>query len=113
MIGWLIDNAASSTEADTPKVIETVLNGLAVGTLLYIGLVEVVPEEFTGTRNAIKKFAVLFVAAGLVLFLTMLHMEFAHDHSHGGDDHGHGHGGGHSHGGDDGHGHGHSHAHTG
>jgi len=88
-LGWWIDNAATSAESTTPKVIESVLNSIAVGTLVYIGFVEVVPEEFTGTRNAWSKFFVLLLAATVVFVLTLLHIEYAHEHGH--THHGHGH----------------------
>jgi zinc transporter ZupT len=90
-IGWAIDAmAADSSAGSAVQCIECVLNAIAVGTLLYIGMVEVTPEEFSGTKNAKTKFAVLCGSAGVIFVLTFLHMENGHDHA--GHDHaGHAH----------------------
>jgi len=102
VLGWAVQSSAQGNS--TCEFIETLLNAVAFGTLLYVGMVEVVAEEFTGAKNALNKFGVFIMAASLVFALTIFHMQ-GHDHS--GHDHGHGHGRGHGHG----HGGDHGHAH--
>jgi len=93
--GWLIESAADEGGSPMAKLIESVLNSLAVGTLLYIGMVEVVPEEFSGAKHAVAKFVVFMCSAMFVFGLTLLHLKYGHSHE--GHDHSHSHGGGHSH----------------
>jgi len=89
VLGWAVQSSAEKNPIF--KFIEALLNALAFGTLLYIGMVEVVAEEFTGAKNALKKFGVFMVAAVVVLVLTIFHMQ-GHDHSgHHGHDHDHDH----------------------
>lgn len=113
LFGWVVESAAEAEGNEFAKVVESVLNSLAVGTLLYIGMVEVVPEEFSGAKNAITKFVVFMASAGFVFGLTLLHIAHGHSHGDAGDDHSHGHGHSHGHSHDNNHGesHGHSHSH--
>lgn len=89
LLGWFIDEIAEEGGSPAAKLMESILNSLAVGTLLYIGMVEVVPEEFAGARNATAKFLVFMCAASFVLVFTVLHLEYGHSHSaHAGHSHG-------------------------
>lgn len=94
-LGWIVDAVSEASTGDTPAFLECLLNSLAVGTLLYIGMVEVVPEEFTGTHHLRSKYLTLIVAAVVVLGLTLLHIRYGHGESHnhaeGGDHSGHQH----------------------
>jgi len=97
VLGWTIGEMAEHGASPLAKLIESILNSLAVGTLFYIGMVEVVAEEFSG-RDAKSKFIVFMTAATFIFALTLLHLNYSGCHSHA---HAHGHA----------HTHAHSHAH--
>jgi len=80
ILGWSVNAMADTAESEGPAFVQTLLNSIAVGTLFYIGFVEVIPEEFTGPKDAVKRFCVLFASAMFVFGLTLLHM--AHGHKH-------------------------------
>jgi len=80
MLGWLIEEMADEGRSPVAKLAESILNSLAVGTLLYIGMVEVVPEEFSGARNPISKFVTFMCAALFVFAFNLLHLQYAHSH---------------------------------
>mmetsp|Transcript_53137 Transcript_53137/g.161435 ORF Transcript_53137/g.161435 Transcript_53137/m.161435 type:complete len:544 (-) Transcript_53137:283-1914(-) len=94
VLGWVVGTAAQeATNSDGAKIVECVLNSVGVGTLLYIGMVEVVPEEFAGSRRVKRKFGILLAAVALVLVLSWMHAQWGechHGHCHHGPGH-HGH----------------------
>mmetsp|Transcript_39343 Transcript_39343/g.113883 ORF Transcript_39343/g.113883 Transcript_39343/m.113883 type:complete len:701 (-) Transcript_39343:65-2167(-) len=92
-IGW----AVAGSQSEWSMQVECMLNAFAVGALLYVGMVEVIPEEFSGSRHMWRKFFLLLVGVGVMLLMSLFHLETAHV----GDGHAHTHS----------HGHGHSHTH--
>jgi len=95
--GWVVGNVIG----EEARIIECVLNSVGVGTLLYIGMVEVMPEEFAGSKRVWSKLFVLLAAVSLVFFLSWLHVDHGHCHDHGGcsgHNHDHNHGHNHDHG---------------
>lgn len=74
--------------------VSPILNAIACGTLLYVGLTEIVPEAFEQTKNWLQGLMkwTLFVSCGvgMMLLVTWIHQLSPHSHCHHG-------GGGHSH----------------
>jgi len=87
LVGWTLGNASEE--------FQTICNSLGVGALLYVSMVEIIPEEFTGVGKQLRKFWLFLFGAFFVYVLTDIHISHAHGPG-GGCDHGHSHG--HSHG---------------
>mmetsp|Transcript_58032 Transcript_58032/g.127229 ORF Transcript_58032/g.127229 Transcript_58032/m.127229 type:complete len:698 (-) Transcript_58032:509-2602(-) len=80
LLGWVIDTMAEDSEGQAALFVEVTLNCVAVGTLLYIGFVEVVAEEFSSPRNVMTRFGLFTGAAAAMFGLTLLHLEYGHHH---------------------------------
>jgi len=76
VIGWTIESIADEEGSSSAKIVECVLNCVACGTLLYVGMVEMVPQEFCAASNVVSKFVVFLVTAGCVFGLTLLENAF-------------------------------------
>ncbi|GBF94825.1 zinc permease [Raphidocelis subcapitata] len=108
--------AVGAVVRDVDPMLTLVLSCFATGTFLYVGMSEIVEEEFEGDMRSGRtdisqafarwvKFLCLLLGVGMIALMAAL--PDAHDHAHGASAHGLGHGHGHSHG----HGHAHHHHH--
>lgn len=78
VLGWIVEELKDGDNSGWASQLECVLNALSVGSLFYIGFVEVIPEEFTGSKNSMKKFGLLLLGIVAMYFLTAFHVETAH-----------------------------------
>jgi len=90
LLGMIVSDVLAGVAAAVTK---TIFNTLGVGTLLYVGMTEVVPEEFTGSVIGCQKLLVFLASAAGIAILTWIHEVSAHGghaHGHGFDDDEHG-----------------------
>ena len=100
--------AAGAAARDVDPALTLVLSCFATGTFLYVGMSEIVEEEFEGDMRSGRadisqafarwaKFGCLLAGVAMIALLAALPDAHGHGHGVGSDSHGHGHGGGHHH----------------
>jgi zinc transporter ZupT len=82
VVGVLVSNAAGEDPESFPATITCVLTALALGSLFYIGMVEVVPEEFSGAKHSMFKFIGFSCSVAFVWALAWVHVRYG-EHHHG------------------------------
>lgn len=90
-IGGGIGTALVAGHSDSVvlDLLNAILQGLATGTFLYVGFVEVISYELTNLEREYLSHRLLLVLSIMIGFSTFSGLSFIHDHDHDHDHHDH------------------------